>query len=286
MSTRASHLTPHDTPGPQAADTHAPDPHGYRDTLHTLIGFGTNVARLLHDQAVQQAAAPAPANNPAQPPPNRQPAPPPNPLIAIAAAFDGASRNVRRCIALARSLDRPAPNPSPTRTAARKRILRAVEDAIHRATDGPSTDSRADADVLRAERQAELLDRLDSPDLDEDLTHRPIPDIIADLCRDLGLAAQPGQPWPRRTPADIALLRARAASHPGVPKHGAAQDQAPPRGAAAPASPTQLDPAQDNPVPPRPAIPRARQPGLPSAPAPTAANHLRIPRSLWPPPGD
>ena len=274
MSTRASHPTPHDPPGPQAADTHAPDPHGYRDTLHTLIGFGANVARLLHDQAVQQAATPAqPASNPAQPPPPPQPAPPPNPLIAIAAAFDGASRNVRRCIALARSLDRPAPNPSPTRTAARKRILRAVEDAIHRATpgpDGPNTDSRADADVLRAERQAELLDRLDGPDLDEDLTHRPIPDIIADLCRDLGLAAQPGQPWPRRTPADIALLRARAGSPPGTRHPGAPQ-------------PTPTQPQAPNPAPTRPATPR---PGPTPAPAPTAANHLRIPRSLWPPPGD
>ena len=278
MSTRAPHPTPHDTPGPQAADTHAPDPHGYRDTLHTLIGFGANVARLLHDQAVQQAAAPA-TPNPAQPPPTPQPAPPPNPLLAIAAAFDGASRNVRRCIALARSLDRPAPNPAPTRTAARKRILRAVEDAIHRATPDPeahNTDGHADADVLRNERQAELLDRLDSPDLDDDLTHRPVPDIIADLCRDLGLAAQPGQPWPRRTPADIALLRARAATHPGTRQPGATHQ-----------TPTTQPQTPDSPTPPKPTIPSAPHPGPPPArPAPTAINHLRIPRSLWPPPGD
>ena len=45
----------------------------------------------------------------------------------------------------------------------------------------------------------------------DDITATPIAEIIADLCRDLGIAALPGtKPWMRRTPADIQLLHRRA----------------------------------------------------------------------------
>ncbi len=54
---------------------------------------------------------------------------------------------------------------------------------------------------------------MDAPDLDADITARPIDDIIKDILRDLGLAALPGsRPWKRRTPADIAELNVRAAA--------------------------------------------------------------------------
>jgi hypothetical protein len=57
------------------------------------------------------------------------------------------------------------------------------------------------------------MDRLDGPDLDGFDLDRPVADLIADICRDLGLAAAPGtHPWKRRTPDDIAILCARAAA--------------------------------------------------------------------------
>ena len=64
-----------------------------------------------------------------------------------------------------------------TERTARKRILREVEDAIQRTEKSPNQDSL----------NAEFLDRLDAPDLIDDIATRPIPEIIADICRDLGL---------------------------------------------------------------------------------------------------
>ena len=194
MSTPAPH-TPQDTPAVPPTGAHR-----HTQSLDTLIEVGTSFARLLHAQALAEAAPPAPAPHPA-------PAPAANTLLNLAATFDRIARAVRRCIALARTLDAAphAPNPAQHRTAARKRILRAVEDTIGRtANDGPDT-----PETLRAE----LRDRLDAPDLEDDIATRPAADIIQEICRDLGLAAHPGtQPYQRRTPADVARLCASAAA--------------------------------------------------------------------------
>ena len=211
MSAPATHATPPDDPGPHAADAHY-----YRHALHGLVDMGTDLARLLHAQARAQAGAPPitqPAPHAAAPVPqaeDAQPAPTPSTptaLVSLAAAFDQVARAVRRCIALARSLD-AAPDPARHRIAARKRILREVEDTIQRSApaDGEGPDS---VDGLNAE----LRDRLDAPDLDGDIGSRPVADIIQDICRDLGLGAAPGtRPFKRRTPADLARLHARAAA--------------------------------------------------------------------------
>ena len=68
--------------------------------------------------------------------------------------------------------------------------------------------------------QAEFHERLDSPDLLDEIDTRPVPEIIADILRDLDLAAPPGmpRPWRRRTPADLTHLLARAAQ-PQTPQH-------------------------------------------------------------------
>jgi len=116
-------------PGPQAAETEL-----YRQALHDLIEIGADLARRLHAQATAQAAQQAkakPVRLVTEAPP--APAPSPNALINIAAAFDLSASAVRRCIMLAQSLDeppKPASDPAPDRTIARKRILRAVEDTI------------------------------------------------------------------------------------------------------------------------------------------------------------
>ncbi len=233
--TQAIHQT---DPGQQA-----PDAQYYRQVLHGLIDIGADLARLLHQQATPPAQAPHQGTEP-------QPTPPPaqDALLTITAAFDRTARAVRRCIALAQHLNdpvQPANDPARHRAAARKRIIREVEDAIERTA--PEGD--------RAERlNAELHDRLDAPDLDDDLTTRPITEIITEIRRDLGLASLPGDhPCKRRTPADIQQLQARAAApsrprqpcvSPQDPSHGAAQHPPDPQ----PANRTTIPQAQPGPI--------------------------------------
>ncbi len=192
-------------PGPHAAETQV-----HRQTLHDLIEKGADLARQLHAQAIATAAQQAKAK-PLRLVTEAPPAPPPGPdaLIKIAADFDRVASAVRRSIMLAQSLDQPvqpAHGPAQHRPAASKRIVRAVEEAIQGPADNPDCD---DPETLHAE----LLDRMDAPDLDDEIADRPVPDIIKDIRRDLGLAALPGtRPRKRRTAADIAGLHARAAA--------------------------------------------------------------------------
>jgi len=298
MSITATQDLPQNDPSPHAADTR-----GHGAALDNLISMGTGIARLLHDQAHAQAAQQAAA----QPQPEQQR--PPQALIAqpaparapaaslqdLAAAFDSISRTVRRCIMLAQSLDKPAKparTPAPDRTAARKRILRAVEDTLGRQD---YDDSYRECDPTEA-LHAELLDRMDAPDLDRDIESRPIDDIIKDILRDLGLAALPGtRPWKRRTPADIAELCARAAA-PSRPAGSTPRDPGPgpqpPSPGAAQHSP---DPQPDQREPGEPADPAATpraqpgpthpRPGLPKDPAEAVAFVLRhTADARWRPP--
>ncbi len=321
MSAPATQATSQDDPGPHAAGTR-----GHGAALDNFISMGTGIARLLHDQAHAQAAQQAAAqpqseqqSTPqaatqaatAQPALALAKAPAPAALLPdLAAAFDSISRTVRRCIMLAQNLDAPRkparpPAPShtaaPDRTAARKRILRAVEDTLGRQD---YDDSYRDCDPTEA-LHAELLDRMDAPDLDREITNRPIDDIIKDILRDLGLAALPGtRPWKRRTPADIAELCARAAAPsrpagitrepgpgPQPPSPGAAQqspdpepDQREPGEPADPAANPREQPGPTNAgsVHPSPTHPR---PGLPKDPAEAVAFVLRhAADARWRPP--
>ena len=212
MSARSNPLPPDAAP---TSDTEY-----YRRVLHDLIDMGAALARQVHDQAITPAATPAIT-------PGTQPDTKPDATIP----FDRIARAVRRTIALARTLDLPAlacthaahtqaTSIQAARTqAARKRILRDVEDAIQRTTASPAASPAASPPSAEA-LHAELLDRLDGPDLDADITHWPLPQIIADICRDLGLASALGapRPWKRRTPQDIAQLCARAATDPPAPR--------------------------------------------------------------------
>jgi hypothetical protein len=175
-----------------AAAQHVPY---YIRVLHEMIEIGVDLTRLVHQQAKAEVEAVAPRSEPA---------------ADFTAAFERMSRTVRRTIMLAHKLAQPvaaSAQPGRNREAARKQIIRQVEDAIQR--DAP----RDRVDSLHAE----FLERLDSPDLEDDIDQRPIDEIIADIRRDLGIAAMPGtHPWKRRTPEDVALLCARAAG-PSVP---------------------------------------------------------------------
>ena len=154
-----------------------------------------------------------PSRHPAAPGPetDSQPAAKPAPAADPTIAFDRIARTLRRTIALARKLTDPTP-PRPTklaaepsserRLAARKQIIRDVEDTIQRRADG------SDAEAL----QAEFYERLETIDCEDDIANLPIAELIALIRRDLGLAALPGtHPWKRRKPAELRELYARAA---------------------------------------------------------------------------
>jgi hypothetical protein len=280
VSIDATQAEPSQDPGQPAAD-----PQFYRHVLHGLINTGAGFTRLLFEQATAQAQANQ--AQPAQPQPAQQrPEPHPAPAASLqdlAAAFDSISRTVRRCIMLAQSLDTPKQPriPAANRTAARKHILRAVEDTLQRQD---YDDSYRDCDPTEV-LHAELLDRMDAPDLDADIANRPIDDIIKNILRDLGLAALPGtRPWKRRTPADIAELNARAAA-PARQSGAGPQEPSSDAGQRPPAGPPPAGPGSTgnpplNPLPPEPtATPRADPahagPGLPDDPAEAVAFVLR-----------
>jgi hypothetical protein len=154
----------------------------HQDVFDDLIDLGHELVRLVVDHAKTGATPP--------------------PTAAI--AYERITRSIRLSALLSRKFDEPVQTVD--RVATRKRIIRVVEDAIQRHDD-----------VHEAEHlQAELHERLDTPDLEDELGDRPVEDIIADIIRDLGLAASPGaHPWKRRTPAEIAELCTRAAQTPG-----------------------------------------------------------------------
>ena len=264
ISLHPTHTLPQEAPGSQAADAHA-----YIQVLNDLITIGTDLARLIHHQATAQPST----QNPAPP----TPAPSPEALINLTTAFDRIARSVRRSILLARTLAtpiHPIPDPAQPRAAARRRILREVEDTIQRvANDAAPPDADRTAGLT-----AELHDRLDAPDLNEDLATRPIPDIIAEICRDLGLAARPGtHPWKRRTPADIQRLCARAAAAAAAqPAAGPAPSRTPQH----PPNPGRPEPPLTN-LRPIPQFPAGSPP--PDDPAEAIATILRHPGLRTPP---
>jgi hypothetical protein len=150
-----------------------------QDVLNDLVDLGHELARAIVEQTKTRVM----------------------PAATAALAFERVTRCVRRCAWLVRELAKPLNTTD--RVAARKQIIRTVEDTIQRTAEHPD-----DAEALHGE----LRERLDSPDLEDDIHSRPIIEIIADICRDLGLAHSPGShPWKRRTPADLARLVAYAA---------------------------------------------------------------------------
>ena len=168
------------TPLPEPAAPAGEHDAFYREVLHELIEMGTELARSVHREATADVA----------------------PAVDLTARFERACRCVRRSILLARSLDLPARVRAGRRVAARRQVIRAVEDRIDDAEEG------AEADRLHEE----LLERLERPELDEDLADRPVEEVIREICRDLGLEEIAGfHPWRRRTPEDISVLCARAA---------------------------------------------------------------------------
>ncbi len=142
--------------------TLAADAAYYRRVLHGLIDLGADMAPVVHEQTAHPVA--------------------PEPALDMAMAFERISRAVRRTINLARKLADPvkastARDPGVHRAAARMRIIRAVGESI----DSGATDAEA------SDMREELADRMDAPDVDDDIDQRPIEEIIGEICRELGI---------------------------------------------------------------------------------------------------
>jgi hypothetical protein len=157
-----------------------------RRVLLNLIDIGNELAAM----ALAEAKAAAPPAEPTHGP---------TPTQTAIVAFNTVAQAVRRTVMLYDKLGKTTAN----RTAVRKRIIRDVEDVIQR--------KAHDLDDEKA-LHAEFLERLDRPDLEDEIANRSIAEIVTDICRDLGIAHLPGaHPWKRRLPHDIAILNARAA---------------------------------------------------------------------------
>ncbi len=188
-----------DRASPAPASQRDEDAQHYRQVLHQLVEIGTRLAR-----AIDRQAAPEPA---------------PAPELSI--AFDRVARTIRRTIALARKLSAPpharaAEQVHQRRVTARKQIIRDLEDTIHREAHGRAAETEA--------LHAELYERLDTMDLDDDLDTLPVAEIIAALRRDLGLdphrTTRGISPWKRRRPQDVRALCTRATKPSAVDRAG------------------------------------------------------------------
>jgi hypothetical protein len=206
----------------QQTDRRASNTQYYLRALHQMIDIGVDLTRLVQREAKLQTQFPHPVSDLFL---ESIVAKTPDPTIA----YERITRAVRRTILLAVKLNDAAdpsiaPQPEP-RTAARKPIIRAIEDAI---ADGIEANEQAE------HPQAESHDRLDSPERDpdvadadsegDDITSRSIAEIIREVCCDLGIFVPPGNyPWKHLALADIAALAARAAMAPPseFPPHSA-----------------------------------------------------------------
>ncbi len=85
-------------------------------------------------------------------------------------------------------------------------MIRKIEDNIYR--DAPEGEG--------AKLHTEFLERLEAAEFDDELGQRPLHDIVNEIRADLGLHGKDSlYTFPRRTPADAAILCARATA-PGV----------------------------------------------------------------------
>ena len=160
-------------------------PDTYAQALDELITMGMDMARAIHIDSMNAST----------------------PLPEQVTAFERVSRTVRRTILLARRLNE-LPSLATRRTHARARLIREVEDAIE----------AEHGDTERADHlRAELTERIDTPDLDEELDLLPLQTIIADIRNDLGLPTPSTVTHRRRTPAEAQSLRRRAAASPPAP---------------------------------------------------------------------
>ena len=176
-----------------------PAPQGFRDALTELVQVGLKVARMVGHSAdaesdLAESAAQAGATEEASAlatslaeaieadraaaaaAETRQTVAAPTAAVAI--AYARVSRAIRLTILLAERLDRGwarGSNVDDRQTMAKRQIARTIHDAIARETEGEHADNLTIA----------LTERLES--LDSEFPNRSAEEIIAIICRDLGL---------------------------------------------------------------------------------------------------
>ncbi len=134
------------------------------------------------------------------------------PAAAASEAFERVSRAVRRTVLLVQRLGEPvavrgARSAEEQRATDRRRMLRGVEDAIHERAEG------YEVERLRAE----MLERLDGPDIEDELLDRSVEEVVRIVCRDLGITAMRGQGGHKpRTPVEVAAMCERARARPAA----------------------------------------------------------------------
>ena len=115
-------------------------------------------------------------------------------MTGLSHAFERIARAVRRSVALSRRLEQGWPPPrgaDTSRAMLIRQVARGVAEVIRAHTHG--------RDEEAAERLfADLADRLDDPEFERLLTDQPVAEVIALLCREMGLPAPrwPGPGWP------------------------------------------------------------------------------------------
>jgi hypothetical protein len=187
-------------PASAAADQLCPDDVGsdtqyFCHILRDMVAIGAELNHLVLQEAKAHGEAASAG-------------PGPSPVQQATVAYECVTRAMRRNMMLHEKLLQTRQKPSSSqRTAARKKIIRDVEDIIQ---------CKAPAEEQET-LHAELLERLDRPELDDEIADRPVGDIVTDISRDLGLAGLHGSHlWKRRIPHDIAILNARAEQFSGA----------------------------------------------------------------------
>jgi len=146
-----------------AADHAAEDSLFHREVLNELIAMGNDLARMIHGQAKDQAAARYPDEG----------------VADVTVAFERVCLTIRRTVLLARKVAEALPvRAAERRAAVRQQIARAVEDSIRKQASGDEA----------ARLRCELGDRLERAELVDAIDSRPVLEIIAEIRRDLGVA--------------------------------------------------------------------------------------------------
>jgi hypothetical protein len=185
-------------------------------TLGELAEIGMTIARALERQVLDEAARAADdgrATGSA------------GPIDAgLGLAFARVSRAVRQTLALEEKFDRPLPAPVPSSWDERAAWLAQLRDdpdiarlgvAVHRDDVRAHVEQviAAEADGPEAARLlADLEERLDDAEAGEDFADRPLGELVAGICRDLGVTPD----WNLWRNEDWAMDEARA-NTPGSP---------------------------------------------------------------------
>jgi hypothetical protein len=142
-----------------AADHAAEDSLFHREVLNELIGLGSDLARMIHGQAKDQAAARYADEG----------------VPDVTVAFERVCQTVRRTILLCRKVGEGLPVRAEARDPVRPEVAQKVAER-------PAEPARAgDAAGLRCE----LGDRVERPECEDALPARPVGELIGELRREL-----------------------------------------------------------------------------------------------------